>query len=152
MALKLHGGASLAVLALTQFNFCSRGHRKYVSITLSSPGGLQAPCPRAITAVIDMSCRVGKKIDGITKVKNLTWMSRTCLLQSVVRQQSTDSESVSKMCFTFDGDVRSGMFNCCTTLLFIYSFYLFTTAISRCNERNMPQRRYYYSLDHNDKT
>jgi hypothetical protein len=66
MALKLHEGASLAVLALTQFNFCSRGHRKYVSITLPSLGGLQAPCPRAITAVIDMSCRKGKTFDGIT--------------------------------------------------------------------------------------
>jgi hypothetical protein len=94
MALKLHGGASLAALALTQFNFCSRGHRKYVSITLPSPGGLRAPCPRAITAVIDMSCQEGEKIDGITKVKNLAWMSRTCCRKS---QQSSDSESVSKM-------------------------------------------------------
>ena len=60
MALKLHGGASLAVLALTQFNFCSRGHKKYVSTTPPSLGGLRAPCPRAITAVIDTR----KKIDG----------------------------------------------------------------------------------------
>jgi hypothetical protein len=99
MAPKLHGGASLAVLALTQFNFCSRGHRKYVSITLPSSGGLRAPCPRAITAVIDMSCRERKIIDGITKVKNLTWMSRTCCRKAL----DSDIGSLSEMCFTFDG-------------------------------------------------
>jgi hypothetical protein len=40
------------------------------------------------------------------------------------------------------------MFNCCITLLF-YSFF-FTTSLR--SNRNKPQRRYCYSLDHNDKT
>ena len=88
MALKLHGGPSLAVLALTQFNFCPGGHRKYVSITLSSPGGLQAPSPRAITAVIDQSCREKKKLTEITKGKKFnSYVSDIMLSQSVPCQQ-----------------------------------------------------------------
>ena len=54
------------------------------------------------------------------------------------------------MCFTFDGDVDSGMFNWCITLLFII-FFSFSPLL-RTVIGNKPQRRYYHSLGHNDKT
>lgn len=97
------------------------------------------------------TCHVerGKKFDGITKVKILTWMSRTCYRKALLASSPPTRSPSPKCASRLTGDVHSGMFiNFCITLLFLFFFF----TISLCSDRNKPQRRYYYSLDHNDKT
>jgi hypothetical protein len=87
----------LAVLALTQFNFAHADTESTYLSPFRVPGGLHAPCPRAITAVIDKSCRERKKkLTGITKAKKFNLdISRTSYCRrSLLASSPPDSESV----------------------------------------------------------
>jgi len=123
MAPKLHGGALLPVLALMQFTFCSRGHGGCVRTILpwsrwSSSAEPAGYCSRHRHGHV----RVEKKnLTGSPKVKKFNLDISNVWSQSVACQKSSESVSGSKTCFTFDGDVQSGMLN----LMYHPSFFFF---------------------------
>ena len=89
-----------------------------------------------------------KKLTGSPKVKISTWKFRDVLFRKALPAGSslTRSPSPSRLMRTYTRVCLIAV----SPSFFFKSFFFFTTSL--CSDRNKPQRRYYYSLDHNDKT